>query len=262
MTRKYVALIIDDDPGMIELLTHFLALTNLFEPPYHATNSVQALITLQQQPIDLIFLDMKLSDMTGLDLLRLVPNPPPAIAISSHPGFAVDCYESGVVDFLPKPITYVRFLRGIQKTLLQSQFAQRMEAPALIPDNLPPAVPQPINKPIDPLLSIPSIYLKTGRKTERFPINEILYFQAYGVYTKLITKSSTFVVNEYLGSLENGLNPNQFMRVHKSYMVNITHITKFNTKLLWMETISLPIGSRFKAKVHEFLKNLTVHHSL
>lgn len=259
MTRKYVALIIDDDPAIIALLTHFLALTNLFEVPHHATNSVQALLTLQKESVDLIFLDMKLDEMTGLELLRLIPNPPPVIAISSYTGFAVDCYESGVVDFLPKPLNYTRFLGSIQKTLLRSIPTQRVEAPGLIPDYLPQAIQQPVAKAIDLSLPVPFIYLKTGRKTERFAIDIILYFHAYGMYTKLITKSGTFVVNEYLGSLEKGLNPNQFIRVHKSYIVNISQITKFNTKIMWLENLKLPIGIRYKANVLDYLKGMTIN---
>jgi DNA-binding LytR/AlgR family response regulator len=262
VTRKFVALIIDDDLEVIKQLIDFLALTNLFELPLHATNGVQALITLQKQAVDLIFLDMKLVDMTGLELLRLVPNPPPAIAISAYPGFAVNCYESGVVDFLPKPLTYARFLGGIQKTLIRSLPILPVEAPAQVPDITPKPVQPPVNKPTEPQLSTPFIYLKTGRKTERFIIEEILYLKAYGVYTKLIAKSGTFVVNDYLGNLEKGFNSNQFMRVHKSYMVNKSHITKFNAKMLWMDTINLPIGSRFRTKVQEYLKDLTVTQSL
>ncbi len=252
MKQKYRTLIVEDDPLIVAQLEGFLAQTNLFEKPYIAETCTQAMISLHHQPVDLLFLDMELPDMSGLDFLRSFPGHGPTIVISAFPSYAVDCYDCDINDFLSKPLTYTRFLRGLRRTLLHSF----IPAPVLSAVAEASFSPAPGTKPLDPKQVAPlpdHIYLKTGRTNSRFALADILYFEAYTIYSKLVTGSGTVVVNDRLSSLEVELVQNQFMRVHKSYLINLNHITKFNIHTIWLKNHAIPIGRTFRKQVQDHL---------
>jgi len=249
MKKKYRSIIVDDDPIVVEQLVSFLNQTDLFEKPYVCDSSTQALVALSNQSFDLLFLDIELPDMTGLDLLRMFPKHPPVCAISMHPAYAVDCYDLGIDDFMVKPITYSRLLRSIHRILLPShQALQQLPAPALPQQAMGQVIPLPLN----------FIYLKTGRKIERFITDDIVYLEAFHIYAKLVTSTNTFVVNEQLTTLEQRLTASNFLRVHKSYLVNLRQVTQFKANGLWLGSFKLPIGGTFKTKVQERLNTLGI----
>ena len=240
---KYRALIVEDNPLIVEQLVSFMEQSGLFETPHIASTCTQAIDCLRHQSIELLLLDMELPDMTGLALLRLFPDHAPTIAISSFPDYAANCYDSDIADFLTKPFTYSRFLRGLRRALFATVPA---DEPA------PLEVPSP-----SPLAT--HFYFKTGSTRERFVLSDILYLQAYNIYTKLITSTATVVINDQISSLAEELSPNNFMRVHKSYVVNLSQVTKFNARTIWLKTQSIPIGRTFRNNVQDRLKSQWVN---
>ncbi|GAB3219809.1 LytR/AlgR family response regulator transcription factor [Spirosoma arcticum] len=255
MKNKYRTLIVEDDPLIVAQLEGFLAQTDLFEKPYIAQTCTQAMISLHDQPIDLLFLDMELPDMSGLDFLRLFPGHGPTIAISAFPSYAVDCYDCDINDFLSKPFTYTRFLRGLRRTLLQSLTPVPAVSP--VPEtSFSPAPGAEASLEPKPSALLPDhIYLKTGRTNSRFALTDILYFEAYTIYSKLVTGSDTFVINDQISSLGVELGQNQFIRVHKSYLINLNHVTKFNARTIWVKTHAVPVGRTFKKQVQDHLNS-------
>lgn len=217
---------------------------------------MEAIIRLRGQDFDLLFLDMELPDMPGLDLLRLFPDRCPTIAVSAHPSYAVNCYDNDIDDFMAKPLTYSRFLRALRRTVL------KIDAKPLVSTNHQESVSE-LNPPNTVFLpkesaAIPNyIFLKTGRKIERFVSKDILYFEAYTLYSKLITATGTSVINEPLSSLAKLLSPDHFMRVHKSYLINLNQVTQYSTNALWLNTHKIPIGGTYKSSVQERLKVMT-----
>ena len=254
MKRKFNALILEDDSMVVEQLVGFLHQTDLFEQPYVCQSTMQAIMALQHQPTDLLLLDMELPDMPSLELLRLFPNHSPVIAISAHPKYAVDCYDYDINDFISKPLSYSRFMRGLRRTVLKTPIV--VDAPAtssvpMVPQHLPVT-----SKPKASSSNPTYLYLKTGRKMERFVHDDILYLEAYGIYSKLITTKGTIVINELLSHLQEQLNMYQFMRVHKSYMVNLNQVTQFTTNTIWLSTYKIPIGGTYKVKVQAQLETI------
>lgn len=254
MKAKYQVLILEDDPVIVEQLTGFLEQTNLFAPPFICSNTMQAVSILRQHSVDLMILDMVLPDINSFELLKLFPNHSPTIAISAYPQYAVDCYDLEVKDFLTKPLSFGRFLRALRRAIFQ------FEIPGSV---LPPYAPgQALAQPsVVPLVQsdAPSstyVYLKVGRKNERFQLNEILYFKGYSIYSKLISKAGQVVVTEQLSQLESQLSANQFIRVHKSFLINLNHVTQFSTKMIWLGSHKVPIGATFKATVQYRLEQL------
>jgi two-component system response regulator LytT len=256
MEKKYRCLIVDDDPASIEHLKLFLEQTNLFETPHTSSTILTATVILSSQSIDLVFLDIELGDMSGLELLKLFPQHPPVIAISSHPKYAADCYDWDIQDFISKPLTYTRLLRGLRRTILNSHYTMH----PMVEPKATPYLPTLPTLPVAPVHTLPtSIYLKTGRKVERFVLNEILYVEAYTIYTKLINKSGIFVINEKLSTLENQFGLPLFIRVHKSYLINLEKVTQFNSNTIWIDSHKVPIGKTYKDKVQERLKSCSIY---
>jgi DNA-binding LytR/AlgR family response regulator len=258
ITKKLHAAIIEDDPIVSQQLTHFLAQTELFDNPLVCESSTKALLTLRVQPVDIIFLDMKLPDMMGLDLLKLIPQRPPVVVVSAYPEFAVDCYDQDIRDFISKPLTYSRFLRSLNRTVLLPESVMQPHEPDRSSTFSSEAAQASANTSTPNSALSAYIYLKTGRKTERFAYQDILYFKAYTVYARVITNKGSFVINESLANLEKLLNSTQFMRVHKSYLISLDKITQFSANTIWINTHKISIGITFKNKVQERLKQLTI----
>jgi len=254
------SLILADDPLISNQLDCFLDRTALFEKPFFSKTIAQALINLRDQPIDLLLLDLELTDMPGLDLVKILPINCPVIVTSANANYAVDSYDYDITDFLLKPLSYSRFLQALRRTLMPANTPGVVDYQAILPvaNRKKQLINQPSNSPLPPNF----IYLKTGRKTERFVFNDILYLESYTIYSKLITSQGTFVVNDRLSNLSKQLNPKHFIRIHKSYVINLEQVTQFSTNMIWLNTHKIPIGVTFKREVQEYLIKLGIHHSV
>ena len=245
--KKYHALIVEDNPLIVDQLSGFLGQTGLFEFPHVATTGAQAIAIVHDYPVDLLFLDMELPDMSGLDLLRSLSNPCPTVGISAFPTYAVDCYDYDFQDFLAKPLTYIRFLRSLRRTVLKPNAIQEGNPPEL-------TALAGAGKP-------DYIYLKTGRINQRFTFADIVYLEAYSIYTKLFDRTGMVVINEQISTLADQLLPPNFLRVHKSYLINLDYVTRYSAKTIWLQTHMIPIGRKFQADVQSRLKATPVQES-
>ncbi len=234
MKNKFAALIVEDDPVAEAELTLFLGRTNMFEKPTVFASVMESYSHLVGQTVDILFLDLELRDFSGLELLRLIESPPPVIITSSHVELAIDCFEFEVADFLSKPYSYTRLLRGIHRAI-QKQPSTHISG--------------------EDASSKKHIFLQTGRASERFELNDILYIEAYGIYVKVITKSGVSVVNQIMSSIEKDLPPTSFLRVHRSFLINLEHLNRIESNDLWVGSYQIPIGLSHKDKVRQTLKN-------
>jgi two-component system response regulator LytT len=242
MEKSYNALIVDDSPSDVAILTEHISKANISFTPYTTDQVTAAYQVLNSQPIDLIFLDMDINGASGFDLLALLPSHPPIIVISAHPAYAVDCFDLDIVDFIQKPYTSSRLYRAIGRAL----------TPGQVPSSAT-AVPTLLTKP-----ARETIYLKAGRKTERFFLDEIQLIEAYGIYSKLHLTHTMYVVNEKISQLESLLPTNQFIRIHKSFIINAAYITGVEPKAVYLDKTRLIIGVTFRDHVHSQLKQLGV----
>jgi DNA-binding LytR/AlgR family response regulator len=241
MEKIYQTLIVDDNPKDVETLVQHLAASNMFYTPYTADSVLSAYQLLTCSPmIDLIFMDMEISGSSGFDLLSLMTTFPPVVVISRHTQYAIDCYDLNVIDFIRKPYTFSRLYRAISRALKITQ-------PAKAPTSLPASTP-----------ARETIYLKIGRKTERFFLDEIQLIEAYGIYIKLHTRHNVCVANEKISKIERQLPTNQFIRIHKSCIINIADITRIESKAIYLDKTRLTIGVTFQDYVHSVLKQLAI----
>lgn len=241
LTSQYNSLIVDNESVFSQQLNAFISQTTCLNKPLIAQSASQAFAILLTTPIDLLFLDVQLPDMSGLDLLKALPKPPTVIITSARSDMAVDFFDLDVADFLLKPYNYSRFLRAITRAIKHT---------------VPAPLPNPVRKVSPP--SREDIYLKSGRRLERFAYQDIHYIEAYGLYTKLHTADGVFAVSRRISSLPEELPTDQFIRIHKSYIINIAHLKRVELKQVWIKSTKLPIGITYRPAVDELLKDLGI----
>lgn len=228
-------LIIEDSETSIELLTSYLKkvpfclIVGICRSYYEGTQYL-----LSKKGVDLLFLDVELGDNepTGLDLLRTIPHLPPVIITTTHAGYAVDSYTIGkAADYLLKPYEFDRFLLAVNRALeMQINYEN--------------------------IIFKDYIFLKKGRRFQSYEFKNILYFEAYGIYVKVITTTGTETVNETISVLADKLDPAWFIRVHKSFIVNIQKIVGFEHAHLFVQGGKVPIGISYRPQLEGLLRLL------
>lgn len=234
--EKINCIAVDDDAMTLKIVeslanrTDFLRLRGTFE------SSVEAANALRQQPIDLIFLDVEMPDMTGLELIRTLNTKPEVILISTKQDYALEAFDYEVVDYLLKPIaSYGRFLQAAQRARM------RIEKRSSVP-----------------VTSTPSqhIYLKVDSLLVKFALRDILWVEAFGDYVKVKTADKVHMVYATLKSMEDALPPNEFIRIHRSYIVRTDRIDNIDNTNLQITDKILPIGNSHKKNLMERIKVL------
>ena len=234
--NKAKVLIVDDEPLAQKVLQRFISLVDSLELVGLCSNAIEASNALRNQPVDLLFLDIRMPELSGLDLMKIIKNPPKVILTTAYAEHALEGYEFGVIDYLVKPIAFDRFLRAINKVVPTLQA------------NTPPLMPTPVLKLSNYL------FVKSDRKIYKIDYPEIKYVEAFGNYVKIHTTHKIVLAQETLTNLEKSLPAEHFLRIHKSYIVSIHFINLVDGNSLFVENVELPIGQLYKQRVYEMLK--------
>jgi DNA-binding LytR/AlgR family response regulator len=230
-------LIVDDEPIAVDLIKNHLGRFPSFEVAGECENAFQAIELMKQEKIDLIFLDIHLPEVSGLDFLKSIPNHPYVIITTGHSEYALDGYDLDIIDFLLKPIMFDRFMKAIyrycERTKLNNTEHLPKHGEGYMRD---------------------FIFIQEGKDSFKVLLSDIQYFEAYGEYVKCITENRKYLVRKALSDFESELQPNVFLRIHKSYLVNIHKVTGFSTIHIIMKGIQLPIGRIHRSEVLTLLK--------
>jgi DNA-binding LytR/AlgR family response regulator len=222
----YKCLIIDDEVPARALISNHLSKLPDFEVVQSFGNAIEAFIFLQQNEIDLIFLDVQMPKMTGIELVKSLNKKPMIILTTAHREYAVEGFELEVFDYLLKPISQVRFLKSISRYI---NFKTNKE--------------DFLNSKI---VSESFITLKVGKENKQINLNSILYVEGLKDYIKIITTEGVLVVYERLRKMEELLTDGNFYRIHKSFIVAKQHITHCNTNYVTIQEREIPIGRTYK----------------
>jgi DNA-binding LytR/AlgR family response regulator len=234
---KTRCLIIDDEPLAIKLIrTHLLKLDS-FEIAGECRNALKAIEFLKKEKIDLMFLDINMPEITGLDFLKSIPDPPYVIITTAFREYAIEGYDLDVVDFLLKPISFERFLKAINR------YCNRMRSASS--KNIINSSESHEKK---------YIHIQDGKNIFKLQYDNLNYLEGYGEYVKVITTNKTYLVRDSMSEFENKLSPECFIRIHKSYIVNIQKITGFSTIHVLLNNIELPIGRIYREKTMQILR--------
>ena len=233
-------LIIDDEPLAHKVISKYAADLPHLEIVGSAYSAMEAMNLLGQHSIDLIFLDINMPRIQGLDFLRTLQNPPLCIVTTAYKEFALEGYELKVIDYLLKPIVFERFFKAVNRAMEQKQLLNKK-----VPVEAPLSSPQPEEA---------TLFLKEDRKVHQVKVREIDYLESYGSYVKVHVQGSTIITLERLANFEEKLRTQQFIRIHKSYLVPIDRIELIEGNELVVSGKRLPIGAVYRHNVNDLFK--------
>ncbi|RYY36559.1 MAG: response regulator [Sphingobacteriaceae bacterium] len=211
------ALIIDDEPlARMVVMEYLLGFKDQIELIQECGDGFEGLKAIQQHKPDLIFLDVQMPKITGFEMLELVDQPPSVIFTTAFDEYAIKAFEAHAIDYLLKPFSKERFNKAIEKFLALSADAK----PALKTERLLEDVQSPAQQ--------ERIVVKTGTKVKIIPVRDVLYLQADDDYVSIITPEGGFLKNKTMSFFEQTLDPRQFVRVHRSYMLAVAEITRID----------------------------------
>jgi len=210
------AIIIDDEPLARSLVKEYLQSHSQIELVQECNDGFEGIKAIMQHQPDLIFLDIQMPKITGFEMLELVEQPPAVIFTTAFDEYAIKAFESHAVDYLLKPFSKDRFDKAIRKWMDQRGSAPREDKQEL----LETASRQPQQS--------QRIVVKTGNKIKIIPADEIQYLEAADDYVKIHTKDGSFLKNKTMGHFEQVLDPQQFVRTHRSYIVNVQLVTRLD----------------------------------
>jgi len=231
--------IVDDEPPAREILRHYIEQIPALELVGECGNAVHALIMLQQQPVDLIFLDIRMPQLSGTDFLKTLKNSPKVIFTTAFPEYALEGYELDVVDYLLKPIPFERFVKAVNKALLLNGFLKQSGTETNVVE------PEPKNDSF--------VYFRADRKMVKVMLQDILYIESMKDYIKVVTTKGVVITKQSISSVEAMLPEKQFVRSHRSYIVSVSKIKSFTNELIEIEKTDIPIGKLYRNEVLKVL---------
>jgi DNA-binding LytR/AlgR family response regulator len=235
---KYQCLIVDDEPVAQQILEKYINQIEALHLVAKCSNAFEAMNILHQEKVDILFLDIKMPLLSGIEMLKTIQNQSKVILTTAFSEFAVESYEYGVADYLLKPISFERFLKSVNKILL--------------PQNI-----DFINgNSEENITAQPTfIFFKADKKIFKFYLADILFIEGSGNYIKVHTQNDKpLMVLDKLTDLLEKLPPKQFLRVHKSFIINISHLTRIEGNMLFIRDKEIPISNTFKKELEEIIK--------
>ena len=235
---KYQCLIVDDEPVAQQILEKYINQIEALHLVAKCSNAFEAMNILHQEKVDILFLDIKMPLLSGIEMLKTIQNQSKVILTTAFSEFAVESYEYGVADYLLKPISFERFLKSVNKILL--------------PQNI-----DFINgNSEENITTQPTfIFFKADKKIFKYYLADILFIEGSGNYIKVHTQNDKpLMVLDKLTDLLEKLPPKQFLRVHKSFIINISHLTRIEGNMLFIRDKEIPISNTFKKELEEIIK--------
>lgn len=223
---KVKCIIVEDEPLAVKILKDYIEQTPNLELAGIFKDAFSADIFLQNEKIDLLFLDIHLPKVKGLDFLRTLLNPPVVIITTAYHQYALESFELNVADYLMKPISYKRFTAAVNKSM-KLLIADTYEVQAAT-------------------RYIPAIYLNVNRKKVKILLNEILYIESKREYVQIVTSTNEYISKIGTSELENMLPDDKFKRIHRSYIVAVSKISTYTKEYVEINGRKIPIGKNFK----------------
>ena len=225
--------IIDDEPLAREGLASYVREIDFLHLVDTCENPLELIKLMNQHTIDLIFLDIQMPKMNGLDFLKAVPRPPIVVITTAYPTYALEGFQLNVLDYLLKPITFDRFFKSVKKA---SDYYHLINKPA-----------DPTAAKTDPAEDY--FFIRCGSKYEKIHFDQILYVEGMQNYITIYTVKGKFVTLLYLKNLEENLDSRSFIRVHKSYIVSIDKIEGIEGNEIFIQTHRIPMSRNYREQV-------------
>ena len=234
-TKTIRCLVADDEPPAREILRRYIDDMPGLHLIKECSNAMQVLSFLQEEEIDIIFLDINMPQLKGNELLKILKNPPKRILTTAYVEYALEGYELDVVDYLLKPIQFERFVKAVHKAvqLNGNSFNQ-------------PIVQNDAKQEL-------FVYFRADRKMVKVMLDSILYIESMKDYVKIVTSEGILITKQSMTSVEAMLPENDFIRTHRSFIVSLPKIKSFTHELIEIEKTQIPIGKLFRNGVMKVL---------
>lgn len=226
--KRIKCIVVDDEPLAVSLLGSYVEKIPFFELVFSTENPIEALEYIRKNEADLIFLDIQMSELTGINFMKIVGDKMKYILTTAYAEYALEGYEHNVIDYLLKPISFDRF----QKSALKAQ--ERF--------------------PTNETSANSYFFVKSSGQQHKINFDEILYIESIKDYVNIKTDNQEYIVLDTLKSLENQL-PENFARVHKSFILNLDKIEKIDVRNVFLNSgKEIPIGETYKSEFFQKLK--------
>ncbi len=234
-------LVVDDDPMSVQIVRTCIGNTPFLEATAACNSAIEAAEMLRTQAFDVLFLDVEMPLMSGLDLLRTLPDPPQVVLITSSKSYAVQAFEFAVADYLLKPLSYPRFLQAANK-VLENITTQRAADEA--------------DATVAPSTNAEYTFVKVDNKLVRVDFADVLYVEALGDYVHLVTTRSKLIVYSTMRAIEEKFPAQRFVRVHRSFIINIAYVQALEDNSLIINDKYIPIGQTYMRGLSQRLNRL------
>ena len=238
-------LVVDDEPLAQRVIKTHAERIPFLKVVFVTTNVLDALTFLQSTPVDLIFLDIQMPELTGMEFMRILPGRAKVILTTAYQQYALDSYDYDVVDYLLKPVSFERMLKAVQKA--QNQITAEI-ALRLSLDN--PDAHAPVTPPAE------YIFIKTEYKLLRIMLEDILYLEGGKDYVTIFTGKEKFLSLAGLAKIQERLPYPRFLRVHKSYIISVNKIDAVERQRIYIGKQVIPIGDTYKEEFISQIKGI------
>ncbi len=235
MSTSLKCLIVEDEPLAAEVLEDYIREIPFLECVGICTDAIYALEALQRQSVHVLFLDIHLPKLKGLDFLRTLTNPPQVILTTAYDQYALESYELAVVDYLLKPIEFSRFLKAVNKL----QRPTEMTSPA----------------PASETTDRPFHFFNVNKKQVKVYLDDILFVESLKEYVRIHTPDQSLVTQYQIGALDKLFGSPNFLRIHRSYLIAVDKVKAFSATEIEIAGQQLPIGKTYKVRVMSVLKD-------
>jgi len=226
--KKIKCIVVDDEPLAVSLIGSYVEKTPFLELVFSTENPIEALEFIQKNEADLVFLDIQMPEITGINFMKIVGDKMKYILTTAYSEYALEGYEHNVVDYLLKPISFDRFNKSILKAKERFPLGDAKESE--------------------------HFFVKSSGQQHRINFNEILYVESIKDYVNIKTEVQEYIVLDTLKSLENQL-PENFRRVHKSYILNTEKVKSIGLKkVILISEQEIPIGESYKMNILDKIK--------
>jgi DNA-binding LytR/AlgR family response regulator len=230
MREPKKCIIVDDEPAAHYVLANYIKQNPQLELVFQGYNGIEAMDYLREHPVDLMFLDINMPEISGMELLKIIPMHPKTILTTAYSEYALESYDYGVIDYLLKPIYFPRFLKAIDRFFATEQTKNKEEE-----------------------IVINSVNVKVDGYYIDIELDQLLFAQSFGNYVKLHTLKRTYLASITTSEFEKCL-PENFLRIHKSYIVALDKIEAVEKDFIIIKKEKLPVGITYKRELSDRLK--------
>jgi len=235
MIQRYNCIIVEDEPLAAEVLQDYIKQVPFLQLKGVCNDAIFAMEMLQKEPVDLMFLDIHLPKLKGFDFIKTLKQPPHVIITSAYHEYALQGYEYNVVDYLLKPIEFNRFLMAVNK--LRQSPVPEIRISSLMQSN-----------------DRAHLFFNVSKKKVKVYLDDILYIESLKEYIRIFTSNKTILTKFQLGQIEELLAKNNFLRIHRSFIVAKDKIDAFTATDVEINGKQIPIGRSYKEQVQAMME--------